>query len=177
MDLFLLVEGDDDDRFCGSVITPERVPAYSDVSTWQWSPRKTTVTDERFIDGVVANGDDYFLLADLDDLDYAESRREAICQRFSSCDRTHVIVVERAIEAWYVAGLDLAVQTALKIDRGRIPNRTDDFRKADLRGVMPSRYKATNAFLRDVLRRFSIAEARGRNRSFDDFARRIGLHA
>jgi hypothetical protein len=172
MELYVLLEGDDDRRFFLAELLTRLGRPYDDVTIWRYA-EQTAPIRRRVIDGIRASGDEYIFFADLNDAPCVTARKEALQRSIPNIDQDRIVVVSRAIEAWYLAGLPPAAQRQMRVDVGRIPNLTDSCGKDELDSVIPQRhYRGRTDFMKEVLKRYSLSEARRRNRSLEYFLRK-----
>jgi hypothetical protein len=73
-------------------------------------------------------------------------------------------VVVKEIE-WYLAGLDDERRRELDIPTNR-HRHTDDLTKEQFESLMPMKFDSIIDFMNEILNRFDVDTAKGRNRSF-----------
>jgi hypothetical protein len=112
------------------------------------------------------------ILADADFAPCASSKKELIAARFALRDTRHVIVVFREIECWYLAGLG---SEACRDFRVPLHTETHHLTKEVFDGLIPRRYDSRIDWMNEILKRYSLEEAKSRNTSFKYFADRLGL--
>ena len=81
------------------------------------------------------------------------------------------MVVKKEIESWYLAGLDSAACKQLKLPLSR---NTDKITKEKFENLMKKKFDSRRDFMVEVLKYFSIKEAKGKNASFKYFADKHG---
>ena len=166
--LWLLVEGNDDERFVDAVLAPEFRRAYDDVQIWRYSQapiRKRA----NFLRSVHAMGADYILFCDIDELPCVTSKKESVKSALPlpiPDDRIAVVVKE--IESWYLAGLDERNFQTLGIANA---SRPDEVVKEKFDVLVGGKANHTNMMV-EILRRYDISQARRRSPSFGYFARK-----
>src|ERR1051325_10751435 len=114
MDVFVFVEGPDDKRFAEAVIKPKLEDQGSTcvVLTYKCrAPRDVSKT----IQSLLAQGKRVLFLHDHDAAPCITARREATVEKYRGCSIRNVIVVQQAIEAGYVAGIDAAASRSLRL--------------------------------------------------------------
>lgn len=165
--LWLLVEGNDDQRFAENVLVPEFRRVYDDVLIWQYSqiaiPKRVN-----FLRSIHAiPGADYILLCDIDDHPCVTSKKEWVKSRLPSLADDRIAVVVKEIESWYLAGLDERDFQELRIDNG---NRRppDEVVKESFNDLI--RGKVRIDMMQEILNRYDLSEARRRSPSFGYFA-------
>ena len=170
--LWVLIEGTDDEIFFEQVVKPEIEARYDFIGFWQYAqePRKRTQDFLRSITSMNAN---YFLLADINDLPCLTAKKDWIQSRYGKAIHvTRAIIVVPEIESWYLAGLNEEACTELGIQTS---TDTDEMTKEKFNNLIPKTFDSRIDFMVEVLKRFSIKTAVRKNRSFDYFARRVGL--
>ena len=164
--LWLLVEGNDDERFVNAILVPEFERTYAEVQVRQYSQR--SISDRANLLKVIQSvGDDYILLCDLDEFPCVTSKKESMKSRLPIPD-DRIAVVVKEIESWYLAGLDEEGCQALDIDR---VNRTDEVAKEKFDALVGGKFNHTNMMV-EILKRYDISQARRRSPSFGYFARK-----
>ncbi len=169
--LFLLVEGDDDERFVERIAIPGLSSRYDCIEIWKYARQKNEKVDS-FLRSVKAMGADYFLLADINSHPCPTKKKESLSQRFRGLDTHHVLVVVSEIESWYLAGL--ADNNPLGVS---VPKDTSRVTKEGFQSTLPDNFDSRIDYMVEVLRHFDINTATRRNSSFEYFARRCGLRS
>ena len=84
--------------------------------------------------------------------------------RYGSLEIERILIVRREVESWYLAGLDSDSH-----EEFRLPTRrnTDGITKERFDGLIPSRFDSRTDFMVEILNRYDVEVARGRNESFD----------
>ena len=165
--IWLLVEGNDDERFVKSVLAPEFMRAYDVVRIWQYSQapiRKRA----NFLRSVHAMGADYILFCDIDERPCVTSKKEAVKSGLPALSDDRIAVVVKEIESWYLAGLGESDFSALGIANA---NRPDEVAKERFDALVGGKANHTNMMV-EILRRYDISQARRRSPSFGYFARK-----
>ena len=170
--LWLLVEGNDDERFANAILVPEFERTYAEVQVRQYSQR--SISDRaNLLRSIHAMGEDYILLCDLDELPCVTSKKESMKKSMKSAlplpipdDRIAVVVKE--IESWYLAGLDEEGCQALDIDR---VNRPDEVVKEEFDALVGGKINHTDTMI-EILKLYKLSVALRRSPSFGYFARK-----
>jgi hypothetical protein len=102
--LFLLVEGDDDERFFRSVVLPLLSSAYNEIQVVKISMFKKEKVKGllRSIAGMKA---DYILVRDLDRHPCATAAKDSVLKSFPHVSPDRIQIVKGEIESWYCAGI------------------------------------------------------------------------
>jgi hypothetical protein len=167
--LFLLVEGDDDERFVKRIVIPKLGARYDFVQAWKFAQERKEKVNA-FLRSIKSMGADYLLLADLNTYPCFPKKKEALLQVFTELESTKTVIVVREIESWYLAGLEddnpLGVQ---------VPTDASGVTKEQFNDTMPKGLDSRIAYMIEVLKHFDIRTAVARNPSFLYFAQRCGL--
>jgi hypothetical protein len=102
--LFLFVEGDDDERFFRFVLEPLLRAAYDEVHYIKFSQMKWEKL-RAFLQSVEAMRADYLLVRDQDRYPCITATKDAVRQIHSTIDPRRVQIVQPEIEGWYCAGI------------------------------------------------------------------------
>lgn len=167
--LYLLVEGDDDERFVERAIIPQLRSRYDHVQAWQYAKKKPQKVDA-LLRSIEAMGADYFLLGDIDSHACLSMKRTALLDKFAKLDEKRTVIVVKEIESWYVAGL--ANRNPVGV---RWPRDTNSITKEQFDAVMPRIFDSRINFMVELLTHFDVRTASRRNASFRYFARRCSL--
>jgi hypothetical protein len=167
--LFLLVEGDDDERFVQRVVVPELSSPNYFVQPWKFAKKKREKVNA-FLRSIKAMGADYLLLGDINAYPCFPMKKEALLQAFTELESRKIVIVAREIESWYLAGLK--DDNPLGV---RAPTNTSGLTKELFNDSMPEGFDSRIAYMIEVLKHFDMRTATTRNASFLYFARRCGL--
>ncbi len=171
--LYLFVEGNDDERFFANVIVPLLEPRYKSVHIVKFACMKR-VNVCRLIRSIHRMNDEYLLFADIDNEPGVKAKKHILMERFDALDSRNIVVIIREIESWYLAGLDEAAERDLSLPRHL---STDSLSKEYFNSHIPRRFVSRIAFMLEILTRFSVLVACGKNRSFRYFITRYHLAA
>ena len=182
--LYVLLEGDDDERFFEEVIKPIYLEKYDHVQLWKYSQKKKERVNQ-FLNSVkamqAAGMVDTLLVADLDDSPCVTDRKERVLSRFRALEGklesetgpsfpTRVLIVCKEIEGWYLAGL--SDESCDHIGISASFGNTDQVTKELFDNVMPISFKTRIAYLETILQMFDYETARSKNSSFRYFAQK-----
>ncbi|MHA1294014.1 MAG: hypothetical protein ACTSQJ_15285 [Promethearchaeota archaeon] len=104
--LFLLLEGDDDERFFKHILIEKLKKKYTEVKIWKYS-KKTHIQRKRFIDTINrVEYWDYLCFRDFDSNKCITNKKDKIIAKFNRIDRKKIFIVREEIESWYLAGVD-----------------------------------------------------------------------
>ncbi|MCI0470489.1 MAG: DUF4276 family protein [Candidatus Aminicenantes bacterium] len=165
--LFILVEGDDDERFFNRVVNPQFTGKYDWVKPYKYAQVKPE-NIRKFIHSISAMQADYIIVADSNDSPCITARKEKLLNgKFKEIDRNRIQLVIREIEGWYLAGLNDKARKEVGI-KNKTDLNTDNLTKEDFNRLKPQTYSRID-FMQEILKRFDISTARENNRSFDYF--------
>ncbi|MEA3324587.1 MAG: hypothetical protein U9Q37_05535 [Euryarchaeota archaeon] len=164
--LFILIEGDDDERFFESVVKPFLQERYSAIKFWQYA-EENEKRKVNFIKSITSMKADYICIGDIDDVPCVTSKKEKITDDFDKkITKDKIIIVIKEIEGWYLAGLDENASKKFGI-RKKIKT-TDNVVKEHFNQLIPKKMPRS-AFMRKILENYDVKVAEGKNRSFEYF--------
>jgi hypothetical protein len=170
--LFVLVEGNDDERFCSTILQPVFTARYDDVRFWQYSQERNDRI-AGFLKSIGGMGADYLYLADADYCPCPSEKKNQLLEQFPrQLSTERIVVVVREIEGWYLAGLEDQRAEALKISARQ---STNQLTKEQFNQLIPARFGGSRVdFLIELLKDYSLSLARQRNQSLDYLIKRFG---
>ncbi len=163
--LFILVEGNDDERFFKRIIVPLFLPRYDSVDVIMYAGMKSEKVC-RFTRSITSLQNDLILVADIDQAPNVWVKKEILKHRFCTIDTDSIFVIIQEIESWYLAGLDDAASKRLGI---RPLHSTNHVTKEIFNQKIPKAYPSRLSFMLDILNYYSIPVAKEKNRSFRHF--------
>jgi len=169
--LYILLEGNDDERFFGRIILPLIAHRYRSVRLIKYACLKRARVC-KFVRSIRRTGDEYLLVTDIDQAPGVKAKKQMIIERFCVVDPATVVVIIQEIESWYLAGLDAPDAAILGVN---LPATTDHVTKEEFNRTIPPQYDSRIAYMLEILSRFSIPSACRRNRSFRYFMDRERL--
>jgi hypothetical protein len=169
--LFILVEGNDDDRFFSRIIRPLFADMYASVEIVMYACMKNEKVN-RFVRSIIEMGHEFMLCADIDREESVRAKKKVLNERYGLFENDHMVIIIKEIESWYLAGLDERAQQRLGI---RQYGSTDHITKEIFNGMIPRHYTSRIAFMGDIITLFSPLAARERNRSFAFFCQKYHL--
>lgn len=165
--LYFLVEGDNDEVFIENAIEP-LLTNYFNCKIIQYAqmPKKVIVG---FINKFNNDNEHYFFLKDLNSAVCPSERKKDIIKDNNLLKPSSVVIVEKEIEAWYLAGLDAKSLRSLGI---RDCMTTDFITKEIFFDMIPK--NVNKVVIRSkILKYFSLNSARSKNKSFLYFILKI----
>jgi len=173
--LYILVEGRDDKEFFDKIVKPEFEKEYGRGRVRVRQYRRTG--DERVIDlieGFKDSNDDYICVADIDKAPCVSGRkREKQGEEFKNVDEDRILIVEKEIESWYLAGLNDDICRRFGFSTF---DTTDDFGRGKFKDFQRlANFDSGIYFMREILKHFDIETAKRKNKSFRYFVKKYNL--
>ncbi|MEM0202962.1 MAG: hypothetical protein QXO16_00290 [Archaeoglobaceae archaeon] len=164
--LYILVEGDDDERFFDKIIKPLLREKYyvKIVKYAEWKMKKEKI--ENFIRSCQSMKADYIYVTDLNASPCVTVKKEEIMRKLEDIEESKIIVVKREIESWYLAGLKDSDRRKLGIKRSL--SSTENVTKEQFNTLLRDPAERINVMI-EILKRFSIDTAKQKNSSFKYF--------
>lgn len=165
--MYVLLEGNDDERFFNGVLRSLLVKKYGKVEIIQYArdPPKTT---KKFLRSFRAMGDEYILVKDINDAPCITVSKRKAANKYQS-DSDNIIVVVKEIESWYMCGLDDKCCKKLRIER-EIGN-TNLFRKEHFEKMVPAGISRIE-FMQQILERYDVEIGKQKNKSLHYFVKK-----
>ena len=163
--LFLLVEGNDDERFFQRIVKLKFKEKHDEVKIWKYAQIKNTKVDN-FLKNIKEKGAEYIYVVDINLAPCVTNKKQEIQNKFRNVDKNKVAVVIKEIESWYLAGLDPTSAQQFKLPPF---NATDRVTKEKFNTLVPKKFDSRIDFMVEILKYFSIETAKQRNRSFRYF--------
>lgn len=168
--LWVLLEGNDDERFFEWVIRPIFEEMYDFVRSWQYAQKKTKEV-KAFLRSIKSMDSDYFFWGDINSVPCVTVKRKRLIGRYGQIlDADNIIIIIREIESWYLAGLDGKICKELGIHAFQ---KTDSITKEEFDTRIPKKFESRIDFMIEILKRFSVDTAKQRNKSFVYFMSRM----
>ncbi|RKX71298.1 hypothetical protein DRP53_02060 [candidate division WOR-3 bacterium] len=106
--LFIWVEGEDDERFFAHILKPKLQKKYDRVEIRKYARMKKEKVD-RFLRSIQSMGADFLYVVDIDKSPCVRARKQEVMRVLRSLKMEKIVVVRSEIEGWYLAGLDESV--------------------------------------------------------------------
>lgn len=161
--LYVLCEGNDDERFFEHVAKPQLQAHYDSITYYQYA-QETPKKVRRLVDSILAIPADYIYLRDFDEGACITSRKEDVLSKYDRLDEEHIAIVVQMIESWYAAGASEDMAPAMSQRQ-----QTNNLRKQDFDQQIPAGYASRIDFMREVLKQYDLSAARTKNDSLDYF--------
>jgi len=165
-EMWIFVEGNDDKLFFEHILKPEFDKSYPCVHVWRWAqkPRKILVD---LIHKIIADGDDYLFFADINSFPRVRDKKEELKKQIAILQDHKIFIVIKAIESWFMAGLDNDTLSSLGIN---LIEDTTDITKSKFFKLLPKKYKRSGIdFINEILKYYNTTTAIQKNCSFKYF--------
>jgi hypothetical protein len=107
----------------------------------------------------------YLFIGDSDN-DSPKVAKDKILKRFPAVNRERVVIVQREIESWYLAGLEAAKCSKLNV---KYYPYTNNISKEQFDSLIPKEYSSRINFMIEILKEYNLRLGRERNKSLDTF--------
>lgn len=169
--LFLFVEGDDDERFFQRVIVPLFRKRYDEVRIIRYAILKKEKLDN-FVRSVQSTpGADYLVVRDLDRHPCVTAAKHNLRQRCPQAEPRRIQVVKTEIESWYCAGIPENDPEWGSLAIARAVDAEPITKEKCLAAITAGRPMVLPVLL-SLLDRFDRKRAAARNGSFEYFLRK-----
>ena len=169
--LFILVEGDDDERFFDRVIKPMIVceQIYDYVQLWKYAQAKKQKVNG-FLRSINAMQAEYLFVSDMDESPCVTDKKARIASKFEKLSEDRILIVCREIESWYLAGLNDEGCSQIGIPPSY--DNTDRMSKERFDDMVPKKFVSRIDFMQEIMKVFDQNTALTRNTSFGYFMRK-----
>lgn len=171
--LFIWVEGGSDARFFQAVLKPLFEQEYRRVEIRAYANLKRDKF-EKILLGLQAIDADIIVVADIDREECVTAKKKYVQSRIRVVPAQCIRVVIQEIESWYLAGMDEELAESLGV---ALPERTDTLTKEEFIALMPEAFDSRIDFMMEILKKYSVARAVGKNDSFRYFITKHRLGA
>jgi len=171
MMLYILVEGNDDERFMNRIVIPELKCERNSVQIFKYrNHRNKKVTS--LVKSITRMGDKYIFIGDYNKCVCYSQVKLRIKRKYKIIDEKLSFVAKMEIESWYCAGLSDAEQNKYKIRK----RNTENINKEEFnRCVSRAGYDSRIQYMSDLLENYKIEVAKKKNNSFKYFIDKIGI--
>lgn len=164
---FILIEGDEDERFFKKIIEPILKKKYFNIVYYQYS-HETNLNFQNMIKTCIKNHFDHYLFGDINTCSIICERKEQLYIKSDhNIDFTKTIIIIKEIESWYLAGLSDKDLNDFNIKEEI--NNTDDMTKEKFINLKPINLPSAILFMQIILNKYNINIAIKKNKSFNFF--------
>ena len=169
--LFIWVEGRDDELFFNIVIKPLFKQRYDQVEVRTYAEKPKEYINN-FVKSIEAMQADYIFTTDINSALCVTRRKQNTQKMYRRLEADNIIVIEKEIESWYLAGLE---DTGLTEGGLPVLKNTDTLAKEQFEQLMPRRFDSRIDFMIEALKIFSLEIAKRKNRSLKYFVEKYSL--
>lgn len=163
--LYILVEGDDNERFFEKIIKPKFGEKYDSVRLWKYAPKRHEKIIN-FLKSIKSMGADYIYITDFNEAPCISGRKQRVEGRIQTIDKDRIAIVIPEIESWYLAGLDIKSCKRLQVS---YEGTTDNITKERFNSIIPKNFDSRIDFMLEILKCFSLELAKQKNMSLKYF--------
>lgn len=169
--IFILIEGNDDERFFNRIIKPKLEKNYMLVTFYKYSeiPKKKKKINN-LLSSIKSMRANYIFVTDLNATPCITAKKEAKLIKCGNIDKNKIIVVIKEIESWYLAGLDVEDSKKLGIP---FYSDTSNLDKEQFNRLIPKKFDSITNFKLEILNYFQTRIAKQKNKSFEYFLNKI----
>ncbi len=164
--LFVLLEGEDDERFISKIIKPLLQKNYTDVKLWKYARKKKEKINS-FIKSVNSMGAEYIFLSDSDEFSEPDMKTRKLVERMPFLEKNCISIIVKEIESWYLAGINNNTHKKLKLGK-KIPSSTESVSKEMFDNMLNTSFTRVESMI-EILNSYDSELAMKRNNSFNKF--------
>lgn len=166
-ELFIFVEGENDERFINSVIVPLLQKRYQYVKLIKYARMHSDKIDKFIATLKKQRSSDYLFISDLDspanETICVTKRKKQLLKTYRNLDIVSIQIVKEEIESWYYAGISQEMRQKYRL---KSISDTEKLNKEQFEKLMPASFSYKNNFFIEILNNFSIHSAKKNNQSF-----------
>ncbi len=170
--LYIFVEGPDDERYMNRIILPILSEKYNHIKIIKYAVLQPQIVINFIRTFKQQLNSDYLFFSDMDARGDVKlcitKRKEKIIAKFSGHIENHkLFIVKEEIESWYLAGISEMDAKRFKI---KPLYTTDTFTKEDFERLIPKKSVTPNDFMIEILNQYDFEKALSHNTSLQYFA-------
>jgi hypothetical protein len=170
--LFIFVEGPDDERFVNKIVLPHLQTKYSFIKLIKYASMTKNAVEALIKTCKQKVSYDYLFMCDMDargDTSYCITSRKSKAQNKYGqlLETSKIVVVKEEIESWYLAGITTEQAARLKIKRVEDTSVTT---KEEFENMIPKNFISPNDFMVEILKNYSLEQGMAANGSLNYFA-------
>jgi len=158
--LYIWVEGEDDVKFFDMIKERLLDRKYDWIAVVPYRKEKKEKVCS-YLKSIKAMNANYIFVADIDFAPCVTGRKHELRQEYRDVDEDRIMVVIKAIESWYLAGLDETCCRKLGV---RPFTSTDSITKAEFNSFIPKKFGSRIDYMLEILKSFSKEIAKQQNR-------------
>ena len=172
--LYIFVEGPDDERFMNRIILPILSEKYNHIKIIKYAVLQPQIVLNFIKIFKQQSNSDYLFFSDMDARGDTKlcitKRKEKIIAKFSEQLENHkLFIVKEEIESWYLAGISEMDAKRFKI---KPFYTTDPLTKEDFERLVPKKNFTLNDFRIEILNQYEFEKALSYNTSLQYFAKK-----
>jgi len=163
--LFVFIEGDTDEQYFQNILKECLESKFGEIRYWKYADESNKKINN-FIKTIESvRHYDYLFIADKDEFPCFTSCIEKKIKSIKNLDKSKVIIVEKEIESWYLAGINEDYRRNHSVDLYR---NTDSLTKEQFNRLIPLRLSRIE-FMFDLIEKYDLDQAIKRNASLSYF--------
>ena len=173
--LYIFVEGPDDERFISRVVVPRLQDRYNHIKFIKYASMAKIAVEAFIKTCQQKNSYDYLFVCDMDARGdkslCVTSRKQKEQNKYGRnlLKINKIVVVKEEIESWYLAGITDAQATRLNLKR--LADTTFTTKEAFER-MIPKNFVSSNDFMVEILKNYSLEQGMEANSSLKYFAKK-----
>jgi hypothetical protein len=160
---YIYVERDDDVLLFGRVITPLVEKTNARVVIRSYRQLRNSDVKNKLV-ALASSGWKRLLVGDMNDSPSIPERKRKLNRIYGPLADDEILIVEKEIEGWYLAGLTEARRNEIGI--ARVPNDFEKIIKEVFREFIPKMFASRADFLLEILKNYSVETAMKNSGSF-----------
>lgn len=171
--LYIMVEGDDDERFFKKLIQPCLEKKYQFIKFVKYASVKNKFIIN-LIKSIKSDLGTYIFVSDINHIPCVKKKKERLLERIINLKKEKIIVVIKEIESWYLASLDSNSLKLLGLPQLR---KTDNIFKEKFNYYFErTKFDSKINLMIEILKYSSIEIAEQKNQSFKYFSDKYGIN-
>ena len=169
--IWIILKGNDDERFFERIVKPHLEKKYSRVKFYKYAARPRSEL-EKFVNLLQKAKTEYMFISDFDQSECFKGRKDQITSKSASkVDHARIVIAKSAIESWYLAGLNYGSAASLQIT---LHTDTENITKKEFAEIMRrGKHSSIINFKMQILKEFVINTAKQQNKSFQYFCEKF----
>jgi hypothetical protein len=171
--LWVLIEGEQDERFFKKILHKQFRKKYKYVHYWPYAEEKPELF-EGMISSCIDENIDYIITGDCDS-DDPNTHVDKLYERSNKIvNKSNIFIIIKEIESWYLSGLS---EDKIKLMEFKESfDNTNDLTKQDFENMKPKKYKSFYYYITTILSYFDHNIAINKNNSFKQFIEKYELY-
>ena len=172
--LYLLLEGNDDERFFNKILTKSLEELFTKVEILKYAEMKLSVR-RKYIRTIINKENwDYICACDIDTTGCYPKKKRSFISKNNLIEEDKIVVVIKEIESWYLAGIENDFLRSL--GAGLIDRNCNEITKEIFDNLIPKKMPKA-IFMNKILANYNINLAKRNNSSFLYFLQTVLEHS